>query len=199
MLLGSCVSKNKNCNVTPDDILNKYSNKVYIIYKKDGTIMAISDSGINKFNRGVYYFSDKGVLKSYKYFKDTIAYSYNEEYDEAGQLTRHEGAVLVDRTINEINIDSAFITASFFSLHKTYRNLSVLINDSLKLELPLKDDSLFSNIKTASFGFNTHNLRQIKILFSIPYVNACTGKDTIIVDTTNLVKNPRLNLVENLR
>jgi len=192
-ILSSCYSKNRNCVVTANNILNEYPKKVYIVYKSKGVIKVISDSSINKIRRGVYYFSNDGELESYKFFDDSSAYSYNEEYDKEGRIIRHEGGALVQRRIREINEDSAFFKASFFSLNKFCKSLEILINDSIQLNVPFINDSSFSNIQTASFGLNTHNLKRFSILFTIQYRDKCTGRDTLVMDTTNLIKNPQLN------
>jgi hypothetical protein len=102
MSLVSCISSNNDCAITPNEILNKYRGKVYVVYRKQGVIKATSDSGINRIKRGVYYFLDEGEFESYKFFQDTSAYSYNEVFGRSGGLIKHEGDALVDRIIKHL-------------------------------------------------------------------------------------------------
>ncbi|HEY4150367.1 MAG TPA: hypothetical protein VGM41_15620, partial [Chitinophagaceae bacterium] len=129
-----------------------------------------------------------GRLESYKFFGDSLAYSYNNEYDKNGQLIKHEGGALVTHFIREINPDSIIIKALFFSLNKSFQSVKVIINDTSKLELQAKDDHVFSNMKSFAFGLNIRNKTHAKFLYLIRYNDNCTGKDTLVNDTANFVR-----------
>jgi hypothetical protein len=196
LLMQGCKPKKVGCTFSSDELLRNNANKVFIPDKIKGHIMEINDKGVDSIKGGVYFFYENGRLKGYNFFENMQAYTYNEQYDETGQLIKIIGKPLVDTKIREVNADSAFIRLYFFSLQKTYKKLSVSINDTLKLYLDLKNDTLYSNMKIASFGLNTKGLSQIEIHFSVDYKNECTNQNEIVRDTLSLIKNPKLNFTK---
>jgi len=198
LCLVACKNKGCDCGIMADDLLKKNHGKVHIGYQEKNKILGISDNGPDKHNAkgGAYYFYPNGQLKSYKFFQSDSVYSYEEKYDQSGQLLKTTGNPLVDESIREVTKDSAFFNFSFFSLHKTYENIGASTSTNLKFHLVLKEDSFWSNIKIASFGMSTKGLDEFKIYFSGEYENECTATNGILTDTLSFVKNPRLNLVE---
>lgn len=195
----ACKSKKLDCVTMAEEILKSNHGKVHIGRLEKNKILGIADNGSYKDNDrgGAYYFYPNGQLESYKFFQTDSIYSYEESYDQNGQLIKTTGSPLVDERIREVNADSAFFSFCFFSLHKVYKNFRVSTSNNLRFKLDLKDDALCSNIKVASLGMNTKGLNEFKIFFYAEYINECTMIKGIVTDTLSFVKNPRLNLQEN--
>lgn len=190
----ACKSKKVRCTPTCDDIIQQTGTKTFIPDMVKGHIVEINDVGIDSVKGGAYFFDTSKNLKSYKFFENMKAFTYDEEYDKGGDLTKTTGKPLVDRVIREVNKDSAFIRLYFFSLNKTYQKLNVQINDSLSLDLDLYKDTTYSNMKLASFGLSTRGLRSIECKLKITYKNGCDNKYYDIKDTISLNKNPYLSI-----
>ena len=193
IILMGCNSKKKDCLVTASEILNNNLDKVHAVYSEKHMILGISDNVNNSSKGGAYYFYNSGALQSYKFFQTDSAYSYNEEHDETGRLIKQDGSPIVDESIREVNVDSAVVKISLFALRRTYEELSVTIDNNNPFYSKLADDSLRSNLKMTSFGFNTKGLKDIKVFLSIQCINECSGKKEIFKDTISMIKNPRLN------
>jgi hypothetical protein len=190
--LNGCHYKNSNCILSAKELLKEDSNKLYVAFKLKNVILGISDIGQDSIRKGAYYFNKDGNLMSYKFFKTENAYSYSEEYDKDGVIKSVEGKLIVDKRIKEVNLDSAFVKLYLFSLNRTYRRISVKINNGKDFNLSYKDDSIFSNMKVSSFGFKTTGLTRIDIYFNIQYDEDCVGKTNIFLDTLSILKNPHL-------
>jgi hypothetical protein len=192
----ACKNLKSDCSLTAEELLQGNRGKVHVIRDKNKKIIGISDTGLDGVKVGAYYFYPNGELNSYKFFQTDSAYNYDELYDKSGQIARIVGKPLVNTEIREVNIDSTFITFYFFSLHKVYKTMEIVTTTNLKSAIKLIDDTLYSNMKVATFGMNTKGLVKFKIYSSCEYVNECTLRSEIIRDTLSLIKNPRLNLID---
>src|SRR4029453_12395480 len=118
---------------------------------------------------------------------------YSENYDEYGYLVRTQGSPMVDRVINELGEDSAYVEVYFFNPKKSYQQLHVKINnDSSHYSLGM--DSIFSNMQSVVFGFNTGNLSRINMYSQIKYTDECNKVEHILSDSISLVKDSRSGL-----
>jgi hypothetical protein len=181
------------CFLTSADIQKHAPQKLLISYRSGQKINALYDSGWDNSKGGVYLFYPDDRLKSYTYYQNLKKPVYREEYNENGVMTRSEGSPMVDRIITEINLDSAFIQIYFFKLQKTFQKLKITINKKPPLLFPLVDDSVYSNIKTVSFGLNTVDLTNLNIYSRLEYMNDCSKIDHVLSDTLLLVKNPHIS------
>lgn len=194
----ACKGKRTDCRITAEEVMKNNPGKVHAGWLVKGKILGISDNGTERDDgrRSVYYFFPNGQLESYKYFQSDSVYTYEEKYDQNGQLAKIIGKPLVNRDIREVNRDSARFRFSLFSLHKTYKNIKAITSYNENLDLDLKEDKFCTNVKSAIFAMSTKGLTAFKIYFSAEFENECTGKSGVLADTISLVKNPRLNLVE---
>ncbi len=195
-LFFSCKDRNPNCKLYADELLKIYPTKVYIAYRDKGKVLGISDYGKEKTKGGAYYFFPSGMLKYYKFFKADSAYNYDEEYDDLGKLIKTIGQPLVDMDITEVNKDSLVLCYYLFSLHKSFDNAKISINNAFTFDAKIIKDTSYSNMELAFVGINHKRLAHFKVDFSCRCLNECTSQTSNIYDSLSFIKNPRLNLEE---
>ena len=72
---------------------------------------------------------------------------------------------MVDRIINDMGQDSAYVQVYFFKPMKTYQELNIKINNSAPVNYKLENDTIFSNLKSVTFGINTTGQNQDQYVF----------------------------------
>jgi hypothetical protein len=112
-----------------------------------------------------------------------------ESYDEHGYLIGTKGSPMVDRVINELGNDSAYVQVYFYSPLKSYRQLNIKINNNPAVNYTLQKDSIYSNMLSTTFGINTENLHQINMYSRIQYVDQCDKVEHILSDSIFLLKD----------
>src|SRR5690242_8817339 len=90
IILNNCNNKTKNCNLNVNAFLKTYSGKFVVADTSNGKILELIDNKYDTTQNGDYAFYDNGELKSYKFFSDRHIYTYNEEYDINGHLSKVE-------------------------------------------------------------------------------------------------------------
>jgi hypothetical protein len=182
--------KYTNCTITIDELLKNDGNKVGGVDTfSNGTLSTFRDKGKDKIRGGYYCFYNNGHLKSYRYFLTSDDYNYNEEYDSLGNIIKVEGQPLTYKYIKLIKNDSVFVMLYFFSMNKEYQTLHVQ-TDNNNFDVALEDDTLYSTMKHAAFGFKFNNLKPIRAYLDIAYKDSCNNKSEIIRDTISLAYIP---------
>jgi hypothetical protein len=185
----ACRSKNPTCPIKVDDVMKGKTSHTITVKDTRSVVTAVYDEGWDSLKGGAYLFYPDGQLKSYTFYQSRKAV-YQENYDEQGRLTQIKGSPMVDRVINEINTDTAYVEVYFFKLRKTFRQLQIKINRLPETSYALKDDTLFANMKTATFGLSTTGLSKIDMYTRIQWINECTSAENILSDSLFLVKDP---------
>ena len=126
-------------------------------------------------------------------------YTYSEEYDTYGRITKTEGIPLVLRNIKDVSPDSAYIDLFLFSLNRVYTNVIVSIQQVTKFKVEPLPDSLYSNMMKASFGINTKGSNEMKIVIITEYHIFCESSKRSFTDTIHLSTKPTLNILPNRR
>src|ERR1700712_4903729 len=127
-LAAACHSRGPICLIDATDII-KGSPKKMITIKDGGTkISALYDQGWDSLKGGAYMFYPNEELKSYTFYQSRVPV-YTETYDQLGYLTNTKGSPMVDRIINDMGSDSAFVQVYFFAPMKNYESLSIKINN----------------------------------------------------------------------
>jgi hypothetical protein len=96
---------------------------------------------------------------------------------------------MVDRVINELGNDSAYVQVYFYSPLKSYQQLNIKINNNAAFNYTLQKDSIYSNMLSTTFGINTGNLRQINMYSRIQYVDQCDKAEHVLSDSIFLIKD----------
>jgi hypothetical protein len=189
----ACKSKGVPCFIDATDII-KGSHKKLITVKDSGyKISALYDEGWDSLKGGAYLFYPNELLKSYTFYQNRVAV-YNETYDEHGYLIGTQGSPMVNRVINELNEDSAYVEVYFFKPRKTYQQLNIKINNNPAVNYTLENDTLYSNIQSVTFGITTTDLNRINLYSQIKYLDDCTKAEHILSDSLFLVKDSRNGL-----
>lgn len=184
--LTGCIQSDQTCVFTKDELLKKDGDKVFATKITKSGFSDFRDKGKDSITSGYYCFYNNAHLKSYQYFADMKTYVYSEEYDAKGNLSKIEGTPLVHNFVKLI-ADSLLIKLYFFSLNKHYKKINVITSDNRNLDLKLSDDTLYSNMKIASFAYN--GLKEDKDIISyidVEYENICTHESRIFRDTIAL-------------
>jgi hypothetical protein len=125
----ACKSRGPVCLIDATDILKNVSGKINIIKDSGYKISAIYDEGWDSLKGGAYLFYPNQLLKSYTFYQNRVAV-YSESYDEHGYLINTKGSPMVDRVINELGNDSAYVQVYFFSPMRSYQQLNIKINNN---------------------------------------------------------------------
>jgi hypothetical protein len=202
----SCTTKNQNCLITFEKIVQSDSEHL-LINRSD---LGIEDKNFAVNNMGGYYdFYKNGLIKSYSfiasqdttYNKDDKSYqaigdstadslysicSYAELYDSTGQLKKVYGNPLVLKEVEISKNKSINVTLHFYSFNKSYDSVNVFTNTANTFQLVLTKDSVFSNMQSASFSYNIKNIKKIKIYIKTNFLNCANTKvklsDSIIIN-----------------
>jgi len=192
-ILPSCKSKGPPCLIEASDIL-KWSPAKFITVKDSGNkITAIYDEGWDSLKGGAYLFYPNQLLKSYTFYQNRVAV-YTEAYDDQGYLISTKGSPMVDRIINELGDDSAYVQVYFFRPKKLYQQLNIKINNSLPVNYKLINDTIYSNMQSATFGLTTTDLTRINMYTRIIYTDECTKAEHVLSDSLFLLKDPHNGL-----
>ena len=191
-LLNACFTKSSRICVTNiSELLKSNPDQVFISDSLSSDGSEIRDKDFKSNMSGVYTFYSNGNLKSYRFFANQNAYTYDEEYDINGNLIKVEGNPLVNTKIKEVNRDSITFNCYFFAMNKIYQNLEILINSNNRQMVELMPDTLYSNMKSVHWGFNTKESSKILVCISYNLRNSCTGKTEMLHDTISLVKTEK--------
>ena len=188
----SCNNENSNCLVTATSLYKTSSSKLFVVDKFD---KILRDKCIDSIKGGEYSFYKNEQLKSYRFFQNMDAYTYNEEYDSTGKISKIEGKLLVYSKVREVNRDSAFFRLYLFSLNKLYTNSLISINNISKLSINPSSDTLYSNMSVISFGINTKGLNDFNIYLETDYIDLCNSKREVFRDTLHMTTTPVLNFI----
>jgi hypothetical protein len=157
-------------------------------------ITALYDEGWDSLKGGAFLFYPGGLLKSYTFYQNKVAV-YTENYDVLGYLVNSQGSPMVDRVINELGQDSAYVQVYFFKLMKSFQKLNIKINNNIAVNYTLEKDSTYSNMQSITFGITTSDLNRINMYSQIKYVDDCTKIEHVLSDSIFLVKDSRNGLL----
>jgi len=155
--LSACKNRNPPCLIDATDILKGFSGKLITVKDSNNRIVALYDKGWDSLKGGAYLFYPNQFLKSYTFYQNKVAV-YTENYDEHGHLTHTMGSPMVNRVINELGEDSAYVEVYFYKPLKSYQQLNIKINNKPAVNYTLETDTNFSNMKSVIFGINTGDL-----------------------------------------
>ena len=189
--LSACKTKGPVYLISSGDILKGARDSIITVRDAGSKITAMYDPGWDSLKGGAYLFYPNGQLKSYTFYQSRVPV-YNESYDEHGYLTHTQGSPMVDRIINELNLDSAYVQVYFFKPMKTYQTLNIKINNNPSSNYALVNDTSYSNMKTVTFGITTTDLTRINMYSQIKYIDDCTKIEHVLSDSLFLVKDPHI-------
>lgn len=101
---------------------------------------------------------------------------------------------MVDRVINELGNDSAYVQVYFFSTMKSYQQLNIKINNNAAVNYTLQKDSIYSNMLSTTFGINTDSLNKINMYSRIKYLDQCDKAEHVLSDSIFLIKDSKNGL-----
>jgi hypothetical protein len=186
--LSACKNRNPPCLIDATDILKGSSSKLITIKDSNNRIVALYDAGWDSLKGGAYLFYPNQFLKSYTFYQNKVAV-YTENYDEHGYLTHTMGSPMVNRVINELGEDSAYVEVYFYKPLKSYQQLNIKINNKPAVNYKLETDTNFSNMKSVIFGINTGDLTHINMYSRIKYLDECSKAEHILSDSLFLIKD----------
>ena len=193
LFIFACKSKGPVCLIDVTDILKSASGKIITIKDSGHKITALYDEGWDSLKGGAYLFYPNQLLKSYTFYQNRVPV-YSESYDEHGYLTDTKGSPMVDRMINDLGSDSAYVQVYFFSPMKSYQQLNIKINNNPAVNYTLRKDSIYSNMLSTTFGINTSNLNQINMYSRIKYLDNCSKVEHVLSDSVFLIKDSKNGL-----
>jgi hypothetical protein len=196
--LSACKSGGHACIITATDILKGAPKKLITNKDAGNKIVALYDLGWDTLSGGAYLFYPNELLKSYTFYQNKAAV-YSEEYDEHGFLTHTQGSPMVNRVINELGTDSAYVQVYFYKIFKSYQKLNIKINNDAAVNYDLTDDTAFSNTKSVVFGINTTGLKHISMYSRIKYMDDCAKVEHVLSDSLFLMKDSLNELVPQLK
>lgn len=185
----TCNNRQEACTYYSGELLRNYNWKLLIkeIDTSSGAILLIEDKVKDSTHFGSYSFYANGSLESYKFFGNRQGgYSYNEERDPSGKIIWQEGSPLVYSEVRDVNKDSVYIKYYFSNIRKKYDKLYGAVNRSEKMKLEFVQDSIYSNMLSASVGYQVRGLDTIKVYLTAKYVNDCSDKWIALSDTIKL-------------
>jgi hypothetical protein len=189
----ACKSKSRPCLIDATDILKGSFRKLITLKDTSYKIKALYDDGWDSLKGGAYLFYPNELLKSYTFYQNKLAV-YSETYDEHGYLINTKGSPMVDRIINELGDDSAYVQVYFFKPMKSYQKLNIKINNNAQVNYALGKDSVYSNMQSITFGINTSNLKRINMYSQIKYMDDCNQVEHVLSDSIFLIKDPHNGL-----
>jgi len=189
----ACRPKGPVCLINATDILKNATGKLITLKDSGHKITAVYDEGWDSLKGGAYLFYPNQLLKSYTFYQNRVAV-YMESYDEYGYLIGTRGSPMVDRVINELGTDSAYVQVYFFSPMKIYQQLNIKINNNKAVNYTLQKDSIYSNMLSTSFGINTDSLSRINMYSRIKYLDNCSKVEHILSDSVFLIKDSKNGL-----
>ena len=190
----ACKSKAPACPINATNILKGSPRQLITTRDSGNRITALYDPGWDSLKGGVYLFYPNQLLKSYTFYQNKVAV-YTEKYDAQGYLVNTQGSPMVDRVINELGQDSAYVQVYFYKPMKSFQQLNIKINNNKAVNYTLEKDSTYSNMQSVTFGINTGDLNRINMYSQIKYMDDCTKIEHILSDSIFLVKDSRNGLV----
>lgn len=191
--LSACKTKGPAYLINSTDILKGAPAKLITIKDAGNTITALYDEGWDSLDGGAYLFHHNGQLKSYTFYQSRVPV-YSETYDEYGYLVQTHGSPMVYRIINELGEDSAYVQVYFFKPMKSYQQLKIKINNSKAVNYTLRNDTIYSNLQSVTFGLNTSSLTRVNMYSQIKYLDDCTKIEHVLSDTIYLANDPHNGL-----
>jgi len=188
-----CKHNNNPCVVKAAGLYKTDSGKLFVVDKLN---KIMRDKGKDSIKGGEYEFYQNEVIKSYKFYQSMNAFTYSEEYDSTGKITKKEGSPMLYVNIKEIGLDSANFSLYFFALNRIYTQAYISINNKRKVSLIPTPDTLFSNMSIISHGVNTGDLNEFSLFVQAEYFDLCNSSSGVIYDTIKLRAKPILNLVD---
>jgi hypothetical protein len=189
----ACRSKGPVCLISTTDILKNTTVKLITLKDSGHKITALYDEGWDSLKGGAYLFYPNQLLKSYTFYQNRVAV-YMESYDEYGYLIGTKGSPMVDRVINDLGNDSAYVQVYFFSPMKSYQQLNIKINNNPAVNYTLQKDTVYSDMLSTTFGINTDSLSQINMYSRIKYLDNCSKIEHVLSDSVSLIKDPKNGL-----
>jgi hypothetical protein len=189
----ACKSRSHICLIDVTDILKNGTGKLITLKDSGHKITALYDEGWDSLKGGAYLFYPNELLKSYTFYQNRVPV-YMESYDEHGYLIGTKGSPMVDRVINDLGNDSAYVQVYFFSPMKIYQQLNIKINNNPAVNYTLQRDSIYSNMLSITFGINTDSMSQINMYSRIKYLDDCDKIEHILSDSIFLIKDPKNGL-----
>ena len=194
LTISACKNKKTVCLIDASDILKGATKRITVVKDSGYKISAIYDEGWDSLKGGVYLFYPNQFLKSFTFYQAKSPV-YSEEYDANGYLIETKGSPMVARIINDMDQqDSAFVQVYFFKPMKTYQELNIKINNGIPVNYALGNDSVFSNMKSVTFGINTTGQNRINMYSRIKYMDDCSKVEHILSDSLFLVKDSQTGL-----
>ncbi|HWY34686.1 MAG TPA: hypothetical protein VNX68_08565 [Nitrosopumilaceae archaeon] len=191
--ISACKNKNPVCLIDASDIMKGSIVKLISVKDSNYKIVALYDPGWDSLKGGAYLFYPNQFLKSYTFYQNRIPV-YTENYDERGYLIHTMGSPMVDRVINELGEDSVYVQVYFYKPRKSYQQLNIKINNGAAVNYTLETDTVYSNMKSVTFGINTSDLTHINMYSQIKYLDDCSKAEHILSDSLFLLKDPHNGL-----
>jgi hypothetical protein len=194
IFLSACKNRKPICLIDATDLLKGSPGKLISVKDSNYKIIALYDHGWDSLKGGAYLFYPNEFLKSYTFYQNRVAV-YNETYDEHGYLIHTMGSPMVDRVINELGEDSAYVQVYFYKPMKSYQQLNIKINNGTAIYYTLGTDTIYSNMQSVTFGINTSDLTHINMYSQIKYLDDCTKVEHVLSDSLFLIKDPHNGLI----
>src|ERR1700730_9512830 len=126
--MSACKSKGHPCLIDVTDIIKGSPRKLITAKDSGSKIIALYDIGWDSLKGGAYLFYPNELLRSYTFYQNRVAV-YSESYDDHGYLINTKGSPMVNRVINDLGGDSAYVQVYFFKPMKSYKQLNIKINN----------------------------------------------------------------------
>ncbi len=189
----ACKNRNPPCLIDATDLMKGTPGKLIVVKDSGYKITALYDEGWDSLKGGAYLFHPNEFLKSYTFYQNRVAV-YSENYDEHGYLIRTTGSPMVNRIINELGEDSAYVEVYFYKPLKSYQQLNIKINNGPAVNYNLQTDTTYSNMQSVTFGINTSGMTKISMYSQIKYLDDCSKAEHILSDSLFLIKDPHNGL-----
>jgi hypothetical protein len=193
LFIFACKSKGPVCLINVTDVLKNATVKLITLKDSGHKITALYDEGWDSLKGGAYLFYSNQLLRSYTFYQNRVPV-YMESYDEYGYLIGTKGSPMVDRVINDLGNDSAYVQVYFFSPMKSYQQLNIKINNNKAVNYTLQKDSIYSNVLSTTFGINTDSLNHINMYSRIKYLDNCSKVEHVLSDSIFLIKDSKTGL-----
>lgn len=191
--LFACKNRNPPCLIDATDLMKGSPGKLIVVKDSGYKITALYDEGWDSLKGGAYLFYPNEFLKSYTFYQNRVAV-YSENYDEHGYLIHSMGSPMVNRIINELGEDSAYVEVYFYKPLKSYQQLNIKINNGPAVNYTLQTDTNYSNMQSVTFGINISEMTKISMYSQIKYLDDCSKAEHILSDSLFLIKDPHNGL-----
>lgn len=167
----------KSCKYHFKNLLE--NNKSKFNYSDDSLRTIIWEYSDEYNSRALYFFNAEGFLDSFILLrKDNFAFVY-EIYDSKGNISKKIPAFFFKDIEDFYDKDSIQIKFNFYNLNRKFvEPINVLINEK-EFQLYLKNDTIYSNMKSASIGFSYKGQKSLKVKVSTKCIFNCND---VIID-----------------